>query len=106
MNKLLLTFLLTTISFLSYAQNQYATTSNGRTVLLKPNGTWEYVQSDGGTTQRTTANGRAGASKYSVSSQATSSRAKQRQYIRGPRGGCYYINANGNKTYVDRSLCN
>jgi len=28
-----------------------------------------------------------------------------RQYIRGPRGGCYYINSNGNKTYVDRSFC-
>lgn len=27
-------------------------------------------------------------------------------YIRGRRGGCYYINRNGNKTYVDRSLCN
>jgi len=26
-------------------------------------------------------------------------------YITGPRGGCYYINGNGNKTYVDRSLC-
>lgn len=29
-----------------------------------------------------------------------------RTYIRGPRGGCYYINSNGNKTYVDRSMCN
>jgi hypothetical protein len=28
-----------------------------------------------------------------------------RGYITGPRGGCYYINSNGNKTYVDRSLC-
>ncbi|HEY8560134.1 MAG TPA: thermonuclease family protein [Pyrinomonadaceae bacterium] len=28
-----------------------------------------------------------------------------RTYIRGPRGGCYYINGSGNKTYVDRSLC-
>lgn len=27
------------------------------------------------------------------------------RYIRGPRGGCYYINRNGNKTYVDRSMC-
>lgn len=27
------------------------------------------------------------------------------RYIRGPRGGCYYINGNGNKTYVERSLC-
>jgi hypothetical protein len=28
-----------------------------------------------------------------------------RTYIRGSRGGCYYINSNGKKTYVDRSLC-
>lgn len=26
--------------------------------------------------------------------------------IRGPRGGCYYINRSGNKTYVSRSVCN
>ncbi len=26
-------------------------------------------------------------------------------FLTGPRGGCYYINRNGNKTYVDRSLC-
>lgn len=25
--------------------------------------------------------------------------------IRGPRGGCYYINRNGKKTYVPRNLC-
>lgn len=29
-----------------------------------------------------------------------------RNYIRGPRGGCYYINSAGKKTYVERSLCN
>lgn len=27
------------------------------------------------------------------------------RYIRGLRGGCYYINSSGNKTYVDRSRC-
>lgn len=27
-------------------------------------------------------------------------------YQRGPRGGCYYYTASGNKQYVDRSLCN
>jgi hypothetical protein len=27
------------------------------------------------------------------------------KYIKGPRGGCYYINSNGKKTYVDRSRC-
>ena len=28
------------------------------------------------------------------------------QLFIGPQGGCYYINSNGNKTYVDRSECN
>ena len=32
-------------------------------------------------------------------------RSRSAKYITGPRGGCYYINSNGNKTYVDRSLC-
>jgi hypothetical protein len=27
------------------------------------------------------------------------------QLYLGPQGGCYYINSNGNKTYVDRSEC-
>lgn len=26
-------------------------------------------------------------------------------YIRGPRGGCYYLSRTGRKVYVDRSLC-
>ncbi|MBS1662821.1 MAG: hypothetical protein JST68_17380 [Bacteroidetes bacterium] len=30
---------------------------------------------------------------------------KNRTYITGPRGGCYYINSNGNKVYVDHSFC-
>lgn len=28
-----------------------------------------------------------------------------RTYSKGSRGGCYYLNARGNKVYVDRSLC-
>lgn len=24
---------------------------------------------------------------------------------KGPEGGCYYINSNGNKSYVDRTDC-
>lgn len=31
--------------------------------------------------------------------------AVAREFIRSPRGGCYYINGNGNKTYVDRGKC-
>lgn len=29
----------------------------------------------------------------------------RRNLIRGPKGGCYYINRNGRKTYVSRSAC-
>ena len=29
-----------------------------------------------------------------------------RGYIRGPRGGCYYISGSGRKVYVDRGMCN
>ncbi len=29
-----------------------------------------------------------------------------RAYIRGSRGGCYYLSGSGRKVYVDRSLCN
>lgn len=32
-------------------------------------------------------------------------RSSGRVYHTGPRGGCYYINSNGNKTYVDKSMC-
>jgi hypothetical protein len=42
---------------------------------------------------------------YSSGSYTDSYKEKSRRYITGPRGGCYYINGNGNKTYVDRSLC-
>lgn len=43
----------------------------------------------------------------SIASQATNTyRPKTpHTYITGPRGGCYYINSHGNKTYVDRALC-
>ncbi len=29
----------------------------------------------------------------------------KRRYIRGPKGGCYFINSKGNKEYVDHSFC-
>lgn len=31
---------------------------------------------------------------------------KKQKYIKWPKGGCYYWNKNGNKTYVARYLCN
>ncbi len=37
---------------------------------------------------------------------STSTGPSDRKYIRGSRGGCYYLNASGNKTYVNKELCN
>jgi endonuclease YncB( thermonuclease family) len=31
--------------------------------------------------------------------------ANGRAYIKGAKGGCYYINSNGNKSYVDKKFC-
>jgi hypothetical protein len=33
-------------------------------------------------------------------------RSESNGYIRGPRGGCYYLSGSGRKVYVDRGLCN
>ena len=41
----------------------------------------------------------------STKSASTGTEPTSRRYIRGPKGGCYYINGAGNKVYVSRSLC-
>lgn len=108
MNKILQLLLFICFSVNLSAQ-EYATTQSGRRVLLKTDGTWEYVA--GTNNKNTTVNSlKSNTSKSNASSSgrstSRSTRSKSSQYIRGPRGGCYYINSNGNKTYVDRSLCN
>lgn len=96
MKKYILFILLLSVILPLFSQDQYATTSSGKKVILKDNGTWEYIKNHNiGNNQRTSS-----ANKISSSSTAN------RTYITGPRGGCYYINRNGNKTYVDRSFCN
>lgn len=56
--KLLFTLIISLASWALFAQNQYATTSDGKHVLLKSNGTWEYVTTArnavSGTTRTTT----------------------------------------------------
>ncbi|MAQ75917.1 MAG: hypothetical protein CL613_06255 [Aquimarina sp.] len=42
----------------------------------------------------------------SLNTNTRNNRIYSRAYIRGPRGGCYYINSKGKKTYVSRNLCN
>ncbi len=59
-------------------------------------------------TRSTTSSSKTSSNSRSYQNSRTSNTRKStlRTYIRGPRGGCYYINSNGGKTYVDRSMCN
>lgn len=109
MRETLLLFILLLLSSISYAQNKYATTTDGERVLLKSDGTWEYVTNKPTTNSATQVNHLSSGSSSTTSAKTNTVPARKstsRKYIRGPRGGCYYINGNGNKTYVDRSLCN
>ena len=98
-----------------YAQKQYAITTNGDRVTLYENNTWEYTDKNE-TKSETQINNFTSTSKstnQTNKSTITSNKktpkkkiSSSRKYYTGPRGGCYYINSNGNKVYVDRSLCN
>jgi hypothetical protein len=46
-------------------------------------------------------------SNYSVSKEQPRKKRKKAKsgFIQGRRGGCFYRNRKGNKTYVSRSLC-
>lgn len=105
MMKKILFAILSILTLSLSAQNKYATTTDGKTVLLKSNGTWEYVKD-----RSTSSNiNQFKSTSFSPSPRRTNSSkssSSSRNYIRGPRGGCYYINSNGNKTYVDRNMCN
>src|SRR5690606_8410013 len=106
--KFLFTLLMILASFVLHAQNRYATTSDGKRVLLRSNGTWEYVDKQSATTKNAVGNTTRTTTPtvQPRKNNSSTSASSGRTYIRGPRGGCYYINRNGNKTYVDRSFCN
>lgn len=74
-------------------------------------GSYSYSQSRRGTCSRHGGvaewlSSSAPAPEYTPAPVYSAPRTSSSRYIRGPRGGCYYINGSGNKTYVDRSLCN
>ena len=53
-----------------------------------------------------TSRGKTNSTKSTPEPKTTRSESASRRYIRGPRGGCYYISGSGSKVYVSRSLCN
>ena len=105
MKKLLFVTIISILSSSLIAQNQYATTTDGKRVLLKNDGTWKYVK-DISTSSNINQFKSTRSSKSSRKSNTSRNSNSAKNYIRGSRGGCYYINSNGNKTYVDRSMCN
>ncbi len=81
--------------------------------LKKNNSTSEFIKSRQ-TNKKLTSRLNSKSSSYSSSLKNKKSKTpyktkryrSSKSYFRGPRGGCYYINSNGNKSYVSRSLCN
>ena len=101
----------------SYSSKNYSTSSNkisktSRSYFKGPRGGCYYINSNGNKSyvdrslcNKSTEKSNSYSSKnYSTSSNKISKTS--RSYYRGSRGGCYYINSNGNKSYVSRSLCN
>src|SRR5690606_41329652 len=87
------------IIFQASAQDQYATTQNGKKVILRSNGTWQYVNANSKTTNTTN-------SVKTLKSNTTSNTSNARTYFRGPRVGCFYIKRIGDTTYVYRRIGN
>ncbi|MCH5687644.1 hypothetical protein LWM68_27285 [Niabella sp. W65] len=89
-------------------------TRNGTTVHLYSDNTWEYANATpsklsaisyhyGSVSKK--AAGNSSRSSNKTKSASTGKPVSGRVYHTGPRGGCYYYTAGGNKVYVDRSYC-
>lgn len=48
----------------------------------------------------------ASSSASSAAPAKTPEKVAGRTYLKGPKGGCYYVAASGRKTYVNKELCN
>lgn len=84
----------------------------GRTYRVGPRGGCYYVNASG--RRVSVSRSRCGLAPAARSAAPARSRSRSARrsytsgssgYITGPRGGCYYINRNGNKTYVAHSYC-
>ncbi len=116
MNRFIFLFLLLLLTQISCAQRpvkHVVKTTDGVTVKLYDDYTWEYTSqqqsSYGNKNSRKTYNAGLSSSKKSstVKKETTTRKASSgRVYHRGPRGGCYYYTPGGSKVYVDRSYCN
>lgn len=117
MNKIITILIFSLITQVSCAQKSLlhvVKTKNGTTVNLYSDNTWDYANATPSHGKVSAISYKQGAitdgsgSKTSSVKRTTSTRkpASGRVYHTGPRGGCHYYTAGGNKVYVDRSYCN
>ncbi|MCW3074266.1 MAG: hypothetical protein JWP69_1335 [Flaviaesturariibacter sp.] len=83
-------------------QADLTTYKSRRYYKYEPN--YDYAPAEQKTASATEVAPRSSSPKQSSSGKKVYSSA--RNYITGPRGGCYYLTSSGNKVYVDHSYCN
>ena len=74
--------------------------------FVRRNGRWQAVAWQATTVPKPS---KSDAAEVSAAAAAPAKRAEKvagRTYMKGPKGGCYYIATSGRKTYVNKELCN
>ncbi|HEV7698704.1 MAG TPA: nuclear transport factor 2 family protein [Pyrinomonadaceae bacterium] len=77
-------------------------------VFMKRNGIWQVIawQSTIVPESKTGSKPATAASVATAATETPKASDGSRSYLKGSRGGCYYLNASGAKTYVDHKFCN
>lgn len=84
--------------------------------FIKRNGKWQVVAWQATTVPKPESNTKAAAESKTpeakpvtlastISATPAVKGSSSRSYLKGPRGGCYYLNSSGNKVYVDKEYC-
>lgn len=91
----------------SSGEREYLTGSRGGCYYLTKSGNKKYVDKTF-CSQPTVSTSEKGETKINESEtkQPENTNTDGRTYLKGSRGGCYYLNSSGKKVYVDKSLCN
>ena len=74
--------------------------------FVRRNGRWQAVAWQATTVPKPVDADAAATSTAAVTSAKKPEKVAGRTYVKGPKGGCYYVAASGRKTYVNKELCN
>lgn len=74
--------------------------------IKKPENIENYKSKSENIQNQSSGNSRSNNSMNNSTGNRNNETSAYRTYYTGPKGGCYYINRDGNKIYVDKSLCN